>query len=68
MDSSKVISILMQNGWELASIRGDHFNLKKEGACFVTTIPRPAKDLAEGVLTSLRRVTDLDIGCSLLRG
>ena len=56
MDSSKVISILKQNGWVLVSVRGDHFNFKKDGVRFIATVPHPTKDLSKGVLASLRRV------------
>ena len=60
MDSSKVISILKQNGWYLASIRGDHHNFKKDGARYIATVPHPTKDLSKGVLASLRQVTGLE--------
>jgi len=47
MDSSKVISILKQNGWVLVSVRGDHFNFKKDGVRFIATVPHPTKDLSK---------------------
>lgn len=61
MDSSKVISILKQNGWYLASVRGDHHNFKKDGVQHIATVPHPTKDLSKGVLASLRRVTGLSL-------
>lgn len=61
MDSSKVISILKQNGWVLVSVRGGHFNFKKDGVRFIATVPHPTKDLSKGVLASLRRVTGLEL-------
>lgn len=55
MDSSKVINILKENGWEFKRCKGDHHTFKKEGVKAVVTITHPRKDIPIGQLMDISR-------------
>ena len=45
MDSTKMIKILMQDGWYLVNVVGSHYQYKHHWKKGKVTVPHPRKDL-----------------------
>ena len=46
--SRELLKLAKEFGWELMSIRGDHYNFKHAQSRFVITIVHPQKDVPVG--------------------
>lgn len=51
--SKELIKILKQDGWEIISANGSHFQLKHPQKCGRVTVPHPKKDLPIGTVKSI---------------
>ena len=60
MNGKQIIKILKENGWELKSINGSHYQMEKDGV----KVPIPvhgAKDVTQGTLASIQRNTGVKL-------
>ena len=55
MNSSALIKLLRENGWELDRIRGSHHVFKHAAKPGHIVVPHPKKDLGKGLVASIRK-------------
>ena len=60
MNSSSLVKELLEDGWELVSVRGSHHYFKHPSKKGKVTIPHPKKDLPVKTWKSIRKQAQLD--------
>jgi predicted RNA binding protein YcfA (HicA-like mRNA interferase family) len=55
-NSRKLLRMLLDDGWVVERIRGDHHNLKKVGVKDLITLPHPKKDLPKGLVRRIYKI------------
>ncbi len=56
--SRELIKLAKKFGWELVSIKGDHYNFKHEESRFIVTIVHPQKDVPVGrAVNTVKKIT-----------
>tara|TARA_B110000091_G_C13487981_1_gene339024 strand:+ start:354 stop:548 length:195 start_codon:yes stop_codon:yes gene_type:complete len=61
MNGKEIIKILVQNGWEVARVKGSHHIMKKEG---MKPFPVPVhgkKDLGPGLLHVIEKTSGVNL-------
>ena len=53
-DSRKIVKRLVNEGWELVSVRGSHNKYRRGGVTVI--VPHPKKDLPIGTARSIAKV------------
>lgn len=53
-DSKKIVKKLMQDGFELVSVKGSHHKFRK--GALVVVVPHPKKDLPLGTARSIAKM------------
>lgn len=53
MDSRELMKRLLADGFNVVSVRGSHYTLRKDGRCVI--VPHPNKDLPRGTVDSILR-------------
>jgi len=61
MKSSRVIQVLLADGWELHNARGSHQQFKHPSKVGKVMVPHPKKDLPIGTLKSIERQSGLKL-------
>ncbi|WP_244813959.1 type II toxin-antitoxin system HicA family toxin [Caballeronia sp. Lep1P3] len=59
MDSSRLIRMLLDDGWKLARITGSHHHFKRAGRGVLVTVPHPRKDLSIGLVRAILKAAGL---------
>ncbi|SAL17244.1 YcfA-like protein [Caballeronia cordobensis] len=59
MESSRLIRMLMDDGWQLDRIVGSHHHFKRRGSTRLVTVPHPRKDLSIGTVRSVLKTAGL---------
>ncbi|MDR5764571.1 MULTISPECIES: type II toxin-antitoxin system HicA family toxin [Caballeronia] len=59
MDSSRLIRMLLDDGWHLDRIVGSHHHFKRRGNMSLVTVPHPRKDLSIGTVRSVLKTAGL---------
>lgn len=59
MNSSKLIRMLEDDGWELVRITGSHHHFKHPTKKGLVTVPHPKKDLPAGTVNSVLKQSGL---------
>ena len=55
--SRELLKLAKEYGWELVSIKGDHYNFKHEESRFIVTIVHPQKDVPVGrALNTVKKI------------
>jgi predicted RNA binding protein YcfA (HicA-like mRNA interferase family) len=57
MNSTKLIQLLKENGFEVSRVKGSHHQMKKGG--MVVTVPHPKKDLGVGLVNAILKQAGL---------
>ena len=55
IESQKIISRLLKDGWEEVSQKGSHVTFKKEGVAHLITVPHPRKDMPKGLKRAIEK-------------
>ena len=53
MESSRLIRMLLDDGWELMRITGSHHQFKHRGKGRCVTVPHPKKELSIGIVRAV---------------
>lgn len=53
MNSSKIIRMLKEDGWEEIRCKGSHHHFKHPTKAGLVTVPHPNKDLPAGTVNSI---------------
>lgn len=61
MSSREVIQKLRANGWELETIRGDHYHFVHQEKPGKVTVPHPVKDMILPVIKSIERQSGIKL-------
>ncbi|SAK96618.1 YcfA-like protein [Caballeronia pedi] len=59
MDSSRLIRMLLDDGWQLDRIVGSHHHFKRRGSIKLVTVPHPRKDLSIGTVRSVLKIAGM---------
>lgn len=59
--SREMMKLAEEFGWELMSIKGDHYNFKHNNSRFVVTIIHPQKDVPIGRAVSTVKKIKLEV-------
>jgi predicted RNA binding protein YcfA (HicA-like mRNA interferase family) len=59
MNSSRLIKMLSDNGWQLVRISGSHHHFRHPNSANVVTVPHPKKDLSVGTFRSVLKCAGL---------
>jgi predicted RNA binding protein YcfA (HicA-like mRNA interferase family) len=59
MESSRLIRMLMDDGWELVRIRGSHHQFKHRSNNGLLTVVHPKKDLPVGLVRAILKSAGL---------
>lgn len=59
MDSTDVIRMLHDDGWELVRVRGSHHHFKHPTKPGLVTVKHPEKDTPKGTLNNIRKQAGL---------
>ncbi|KIG04245.1 type II toxin-antitoxin system HicA family toxin [Caballeronia concitans] len=59
MDSSRLIRMLLDDGWQLVRIRGSHHHFKHATTNARVTVVHPKKDLAIGTVRAVLKAAGL---------
>ncbi|PMS35583.1 putative RNA binding protein YcfA (HicA-like mRNA interferase family) [Trinickia symbiotica] len=60
MNSSRLIRMLEEGGWELVRVTGSHHHFKHPRKQGLVTVPHPNKDLPIGTLRSILKAAGLE--------
>ena len=58
MRDKDLLKLLMRHGWELVSVKGSHYKLRKDGMTEI--VPVHGKDVKSGLLSAILRRTGLE--------
>ena len=58
-NSTKLIKLLQDHGWEVVRTRGSHVQLKHRDVKFLLTVPHPKKDLGIGLVKQIYKKSGL---------
>ncbi len=61
MSSREVIKVLKKGGWQLDSIRGDHYHFKYPTLLGKVTVPHPVKDIPVVIIKLIEKQTGMTI-------
>lgn len=59
MNSTKLIRMLEEDGWQLIRTKGSHHHFKHPTKLGLVTVPHPKKDLPVGTVTSILKQAGL---------
>lgn len=59
MNSSKLIRMLEEDGWQVVRIKGSHHHMKHPAKPGLITVPHPKKDLPVGTVRSILKTAGL---------
>jgi len=59
MNSSKLIQMLEDDGWQLVRVKGSHHHFKHPTKPGLVTVPHPKKDLPNGTVNSIKKQAGL---------
>jgi predicted RNA binding protein YcfA (HicA-like mRNA interferase family) len=59
MDSTKLIRMLVEDGWEEVRVKGSHHHFKHPEKNGLVTVPHPKKDLPLGTTNSILKQAGL---------
>ena len=59
MNSSKIIKMLKDDGWEIKRVQGSHHHFKHPDKRGLVTVPHPKKDIPIGTVNSILKQAGL---------
>ena len=59
-NSTKLIKLLVKNGWEEVRVKGSHVQFKHSEFDNLITVPHPKKDLPKGLVKKIYSMSGLE--------